>query len=392
MPYTPDEVLRREAIIRQFKRGDISSTRAAQLLTCTPRQVRRLLRTLTERGTLAHPGHASEKKLSDDVEAAILRTFDANPRRNNQHIVDLLAAEGIETNRMTVKRVLERNERKKPAKPPQAYERFEHDAIGSLVYQDTSDHEWLLGSGSRVRCIADQDDHSRKIVFARFFQHDGVWQNMAALRYVVEQFGLPQTFFVDRASHFYGSERRSSWVSTKHPEAWDIQIARALDQLGVRLSHSTAYHPQSKGKLERLFGFMQGRLPHELGNISLVEANKQLVKWVYWYNAKRKHSATRLTPQHRWTVAKRNKRSLWVPVSPKVNLDDVFSFHDRRVVRKDNTFSYQGQTYRITGRGGWYIGKEVELHVVPPKKIRVFWLGQFVCEVPFQGAFKQPIT
>lgn len=392
MPYSDQEILQRESIIRQFKRGLFSADRAAQLLGCTRRQVYRMLRILTERGSLAHPGHASEKKLPPEIEAAILRTFDANPLRNNQHIVDLLAEDGVTTNRMTVKRVLERNERQQPAKPPRAYERFEHDAIGSLVYQDTSDHEWLLGSGVRVRCIADQDDHSRKIVFARFFRHDGVWQNMTALRYVVENFGLPQTFFVDRASHFYGSERRSIYFTAKHPEAWDIQIARALQQLGVGFSHSAAYHPQSKGKLERLFGFMQGRLPHELGDISLGEANKQLVKWVYWYNAKRTHSATGMTPEHRWSLARRHKRSLWVPASPKLNLDDVFSFHDRRTVRKDNTFLYQGSTYRIAGKGGWYIGKEVELHVVPLKKIRIFWLGSFVCEVPFQGSFKQPLT
>lgn len=392
MPYSPEEVLHRESIIRQFKRGLITADRAAQVLGCRRRQVYRMLRTLEERGSLAHPGHPSEKKLPEDVEATILRTFDANPLRNNQHIVDLLAEAGIATNRMTVKRVLERNERKQPAQPPRAYERFEHDEIGSLVYQDTSDHEWLLGSGGRVRCIADQDDHSRKIVFARFFEHDGVWQNMAALRYVVEQFGLPKTFFVDRASHFYGSERRSIYFTAKHPEGWDIQIKRALNQVGVGLSHSTAYHPQSKGKLERLFGFMQGRLPHELGNISLTEANKQLVKWTYWYNAKRKHATTGMTPERRWSLAKRHKRSLWVPASPKLNLDDVFSFHDRRTVRKDNTFSYQGQTYKITGKGGWYIGKEVELHVVPPQKIRVFWLGTFICELPFQGTFSQPIT
>src|SRR5687767_3443689 len=118
MPYTPDEVLRREAIIRQFKRGVVSVDRVAKLLGCKRRQVYRMLQTLEERGSLTHPGHPSKKKLSPDIEATILRTFDANPLRNNQHIVDLLAEENIETNRMTVKRVLERNDRKKPAHPP----------------------------------------------------------------------------------------------------------------------------------------------------------------------------------------------------------------------------------------------------------------------------------
>lgn len=390
MSYSDAEVRRREAIIRQFQRGAISAPRAAEVLGCDRQHVYRLAGVLRTRGTLLYQGHASEKKLASDIEASILNTFDANPRRNNEHIVDLLAEKNIRTNRMTVRRVLLRNGRRKEAPSPDAFIRFEHDEIGAVVYQDTSDHEWLLGSGTRIRCIADQDDHSRKIVFARFFRHDGVWQNMAAMRSVVETYGLPQQFFVDRASHFSGNERRSVYVTTKHPEAWDIQIKRALESLGVPLSRSAPYHPQSKGKLERLFGFMQGRLPHELGNISLVEANQKLTTWKHWYNH-RLHGTTGMTPEKRWQAAIQRQRSLWVPVPPSVNLDDAFSVHDRRTVRKDNTFSYQGQTYRLTGVGGRYIGREVELHVLPPKMIRIFWLGQFVCVLPFQGIFDQPI-
>jgi len=342
---------------------------------------------------LAHGGvgHAAANRIDIDSEAAILACFDANPKRNNQQIVDLLEENDVPTNRMTVGRVLERNERKKEPKPPAAFIRFEHDSIGAVVYQDTSDHEWFLGSGQRIRCIASQDDHSRKITFARFFHHDGVWQNMRALRYVVETFGLPQTFFVDRASHFSGNERRSIYVVSKHPEHWEIQIKRAVESIGVELSRSRAYHPQSKGKLERLFGFMQGRLPHELGDTSLVEANKQLTQWVYWHNAKHVNRTTKMTPERRWNRAKRNKRSLFAPLPASINLDDVFSFHDQRTIAKDNTFSYQGQTYRLEGVGGQYIGKRVDLHVLPPQKIRVFWLNVFVCELKFRGEFKQPL-
>lgn len=393
MPYTPKEVVHREGIVRQFKRGLLTAKRAAQLLACELRHVYRLAHILEERGTLAHQGvgHRATNRTPTDTESAVLRLFDANPLRNGQQIADLLEAQGVRTNRMAVGRILKRHGRTKASPPPHAYERFERDEIGAVIYQDTSDHEWTLGSGERLRCIADQDDHSRKIVCARFFRHDGVWQNMWALRTVIERFGLPQTFFVDRASHFYGNERRSVWVASKHPEAWDIQIQRALNELGVGLSHSTAYHPQSKGKLERLFGFMQQRLPHELGNISLLEANKQLVKWVYWYNAKRTHRTTNMIPERRWSLAKRHKRSVWVPPSPRLNLNDIFSFHDRRVVNKDNTFSYLGHTYRITGHGGWYIGRQVDLHVIPPRHIRIFFLGQFICELPFQGTFNRPL-
>jgi len=391
MPYSTEETSWRESIIRDVRRGRITVERAADLLGCTARHVHRLLKILAERGTLTHPGHSAPNKLREETEAAILRIFDANPKRNTQQIVDFLSDEGIETNRMTVWRVLQRSERRPVPRPPEAYRRFEHDAIGSLVYQDTSDHEWVLGSGERVRCIANEDDHSRKLLFARFFRHDGVWENMIALRSVVEHEGLPRAFFVDCASHFSGHQQRSIYATVKHPEAWEIQIRRAVESLGVTLSNSRPYHPQSKGKLERLFGFMQGRLPHELTGSSLADANEKLRAWVRRYNHSHIHSETRMTPQARWARARKDGRSLFVPTPVGERLDDAFSFHDQRTVRKDNTFSYQGQTYQITGKGGWYIGKEVELHVLPPKKIRVFWMKTFVCELPFQGAFDQPI-
>lgn len=391
MPYTTEEMRRREGIIRQFQRGQITAERAAGVLGCHRQHVYRLATILAERGSLKQPGHPAPNTVPEDMEESILHCFDANPRRNNAHIVDLLAEKNIQTNRMTVRRVLLRNGRKKEAAPPPAYIRFEHDAIGSLVYQDTSDHEWMLGSGTRVRCIAGEDDHSRKLLFARFFQHDGVWQNMTAMRSVTETYGLPQTFFVDRASHFSGNERRSIYVTSKHPETWEIQIKRALESLGVGLSRSTAYHPESKGKIERLFGFMQERLPHEVGNSALPEANRTLTAWKHWYNHTHVHSETGMTPEKRWQTAIQKKRSLWIPIPPSVNLDDAFSFHDRRTIRKDNTFSYQGETYHLTGVGGQYIGREVELHVLPPKTLRIFWLGTFVCELPFQGTFEQPI-
>lgn len=393
MPYNANETLRRESLIRDVRRGRLTVPRAAELLGCTRQHVYTLLRILAERGHLRHHrgGRPSANRLPGDVEAAILQTFDANPRRNNQHIVDLLKERGITTNRMTVSRVLRRHERTKTLAPPPAYIRFEHDHLGAVVYQDTSDHEWILGSGERVRCIANEDDHSRKLLFARFFRHDGVWENMRALRSVVELFGVPQTFFVDRASHFSGNERRSAYVTVKHPEQWEVQIPRALEQLGAPLSRSRPYHPQSKGKLERLFGFMQGRLPHELSGCSLPEANRRLAQWVRWYNRSHVHSETHMTPERRWLLAVRHRRSLFVPPPVHLDLDDVFSFHDQRTIRKDNTFSYQGTTYRLEGVGGQYIGKEVELHILPPKKLRVFWMGIFVCELPFRGTFDQPL-
>ena len=40
------------------------------------------------------------------------------------------------------------------------------------------------------------------------------------------------------------------------------QVGRALKQLGIK--HIAAYSPEARGRSERMFGTLQGRLPQEL--------------------------------------------------------------------------------------------------------------------------------
>ena len=55
------------------------------------------------------------------------------------------------------------------------------------------------------------------------------------------------------------------------------QVGRALAQLGIR--HIPSYSPEARGRMERAFGTLQGRLPQELqarGLTSMAAANQ------YW--------------------------------------------------------------------------------------------------------------
>jgi|GEM_PF-4322052 len=64
----------------------------------------------------------------------------------------------------------------------------------------------------------------------------------------------------------------------------------------------------------------------------------------------------------------------------KVNLDDVFCFKDIRIVKKDNTFSYQGRTYQITNQiypFSWNKAKII-LYILHEKRIRAFHQEKFI--------------
>ena len=59
------------------------------------------------------------------------------------------------------------------------------------------------------------------------------------------------------------------------------QVGRALEQLGIELI--PAYSPEARGRSERMFGTLQGRLPQELrlAGITHMEAANRFLKNVF---------------------------------------------------------------------------------------------------------------
>ncbi len=164
-------------------------------------------------------------------------------------------------------------------------------------------------------------------------------------------------------------------------EKIQTQINQALLELGILLIHHEPFQPQCKGKIKRLFSFMQDRLFYPLKDVKdLLEANEILEEWREWYNKKHIHSITGLKPSDR------HHPSSFKPLPKGINLDDVFCFKDIRILKKDNTFNYQNKTYQITNqthRFSWNKAK-MTLHILPEKCIRAFYQGKFIQEFPYK--------
>ena len=75
------------------------------------------------------------------------------------------------------------------------------------------------------------------------------------IRAVVEGHGLFGSLYADRGSHY--------WTTTEAGKVdKDNPVHRALRQLGIELI--PAYSPEARGRSERMFGTLQGRLPKDL--------------------------------------------------------------------------------------------------------------------------------
>jgi hypothetical protein len=126
--------------------------------------------------------------------------------------------------------------------------------------------------------------------------------------------------YTDRGSHFC----RTAKAGEGPEEVQQGQVARVLRSLGIR--HILARSPEARGRSERAFGTIQGRLPQELrvaGIRTYAEANAYLEStFVPDFN-------------RRFTVTPRDPERAFTSLA-RVNLDLVLTLQHERVVRADH--------------------------------------------------------
>ena len=117
------------------------------------------------------------------------------------------------------------------------------------------------------------------------------------------------------------------------------QFGRAMGELGIEMIPS--YSPEARGRSERFFGTVQGRLPpHRMGSRT---ANRYLRESFWpWMNG-------------RFGVAARQRGSAFVPLGD-VDLDDILCLKEERTVARDNCVSYRGWQLQLpVGHGRNYV-------------------------------------
>ena len=202
---------------------------------------------------------------------------------------------------------------------------------GMMIHQDGSTHEWIPGLGHNVDLIVTMDDATSIVTSAFFVLQEGTASTMRGLQETIETYGLFCSFYTDRGSHYAYTPEAGGKVD----KSVLTQVGRALRQLGI--NHICAYSPQARGRSERMFGTLQGRLPKELklkGIRTIEEANHYLKEVCL--------------PLHneQFTVKAREEKSAYIPWVGG-ELKEVFCLQEERVVQNGNTVSYQGKRLQI---------------------------------------------
>jgi transposase len=212
---------------------------------------------------------------------------------------------------------------KDPARGQYRRRRERRPMVGMLVHLDASTHEWIAGLPKQDLVVA-LDDADGRILYARFFPQEGTASTFAALESVVRNYGRFGELYTDRGSHFCQSGPAGEVAEEQHGH-----VSQALRALGIH--QILARSPQARGRSERAFGTIQGRLPQELRHHGITDyaaANRYLEQ----------HFVTDFN--RRFTVKPAQPESAFVKLAG-VELELVLSSKHERVVRNDNTVTFK---------------------------------------------------
>ena len=201
---------------------------------------------------------------------------------------------------------------------------------GMLLHIDGSHHQWFQDD-RWFDLLVILDDATSEIYYAQLVEDECTKTVMAALRDVIERFGLFCALYSDRAGHFFFTPKAGQPIDTRQL----TQVGRAMKELGIQTI--PAYSPQARGRGERSFGTWQGRLPQELrlrGIITVEAANAFLRQdYIAQFNS-------------RFTVTAAQPGTAFVAVGNR-DLDRTFSIHHERSVSNDNTVRVANMVLQI---------------------------------------------
>ena len=362
--------------LRFLDKGLLSLKETALNLELSTRQIKRLIKKLRESNwdinALSFQSHGGWNKRKD-LRKKVINLHQQRPQRSNPAIKDLLEEKGISASLSTIRRIrMEANLYKEVKTEKRYFKKFEAKRFGDLLQMDTTEGYWL--NRGRTKLILILDDYSRAILSFNWTAHDTTWNNMIVLRSVIAKYGLPAVIYTDNDSKFRViRNKRSNYSSYQTDKNYETQIKRALRELDIALVNHPPYQAFCKGKVERLFRFIQDRFIPEMKAKNFKELNLEFGKWVNWYNENHVNRMTGTEPKKRFVP------NGFKPLSGKEDLDFILSLREKRKIDKYNSFSLNGKQYYLKSKEPFW-GMRVTLALNPNHRIRVYSKDKFIEE------------
>ncbi len=333
--------IKRLHIIHKVLEGELTQVQAAEIISLSERQVRRIVKLIREEGDGGIQHRSRGRKPNNKLPQKLVERFVELYRQKYQGFGPTLTAEklfeidGIKVSKETVRTLLiesgDWQKGQKRRQHRQWRQRKEH--CGEMVQLDGSHHDWFEGRGPWCVLMGYIDD-ATGCVAGRFYEYEGTIPAMDSFKRYIRRHGIPLSIYLDKHTTYKSTAKPTIQEQLNGIEPMS-QFERAMKELQVTVIH--AHSPQAKGRIERLFGTLQDRLVKEmrLRGISTIEdANGFLQEYLPVYNKK-------------FMVAPVSKEDLHRPVPKGIDLNKVLCIRIERTVRNDHTIAHDRNLYQI---------------------------------------------
>jgi transposase InsO family protein len=161
-------------------------------------------------------------------------------------------------------------------RPKSSWIRFQAELPNEMWQADAT--HWRLADGTDVEILNLLDDHSRFCLASVALRTVKAPDVLETFCLAAESYGYPAKFLSDNAAVFSGTPRKGRVV-----------LESELDRLGIESRHSSPYHPQTCGKVERFHQTLKRFLQRQAAAQSLAHLQLQLDAFRVYYNQQRPH-------------------------------------------------------------------------------------------------------
>jgi hypothetical protein len=329
-------------VVHKVLEGEISQARAAEIISLSERQIRRIVKRIREEGDggIRHRsrGRQSNRQKPPKLKERIIKLY----QQRYKGFGPTLAAEKLfeidaiqisdETLRLWLIDAGERQKRRKRSAHRQWRPRKLN--YGEMLQMDGSHHRWFEDRRAACVLMAYIDDATGR-VYGRFYPYEGTIPAMDSFKRYAKKHGIPMSIYFDRHTTYKSPAEPSIEDDFNGVEPLS-EFGRALTELQVKLIH--AYSPQAKGRIERLFETLQDRLVKELRlrGISTIEEANTFLEESYWADFNKKFM---VKPHH--------KENLHRAVPKDLNIDKILCIRTERTIGNDNTIRHNGKFYQL---------------------------------------------
>lgn len=233
----------------------------------------------------------------------------------------------------TITGILHRHDRITPRASADAtsWQRFEREQPNELWQMDFKGHFATVGEG-RCHPLTVLDDHSRFNVVLQACAFETTATVQAHLERAFATYGLPRQINTDNGAP-WGASRQLGQLT---------ELAIWLIRLGIRVSYSRPYHPQTNGKNERFHRSLKAEVLAGRTFMTHREAQTEFERWRELYNNRRPHEGIGMsTPVKQYRPSTR----VWPSTIPEPQYGP-----DDEIVKVDwhGHFTFRGRELKVS--------------------------------------------